>query len=113
MNPAISVALKTLCGGTLVLAFAVLAETLRPKRFAGILSAAPSVALAGLIVGTVAQGAAKESLAARGMIAGAVGLTFYSLIAVPALRRLGPGRGAALAGLGWLVVAALVYPAVS
>lgn len=70
------------------------------------------MALAGLIVGTVAEGAAQQSMAARGMIAGAVGLTIYSVVAVPALRHLGPGKGAALAGLGWLVAAALIFPVV-
>jgi hypothetical protein len=46
---------KALCGGALVLAFAALSESLKPKRFAGILAAAPSVAVAGLVVGSFAK----------------------------------------------------------
>jgi hypothetical protein len=109
----ITVLAKTVCGGILVLAFAALAETLRPKRFAGIFSAAPSVAIAGVVVGTFADGAPAQSLAARTMIAGALALTVYSAVAVAALRRLGPGKGAALASLVWLLTAAALYPAVA
>jgi uncharacterized membrane protein (GlpM family) len=113
MNPVVTVLAKTVCGGVLVLVFAALAETLRPKRFAGILSAAPSVAIAGLVVGTLADGAPTQALAARTMIAGAVALTVYSALAVPALRRYGPAKGTVLASLGWLVTAAALYPAVA
>jgi hypothetical protein len=35
-----------MAGGALVVAFALLSETLKPKRFAGLFSAAPAVALA-------------------------------------------------------------------
>ena len=48
----VSVLAKALCGGALVLAFAALSEALKPKRFAGILGAAPSVAIAGIVVGS-------------------------------------------------------------
>ena len=36
-------------------AFAALSKSLKPKRFAGILAAAPSVAVAGLVVGSFAK----------------------------------------------------------
>jgi uncharacterized membrane protein (GlpM family) len=112
VSPVVTVVAKTVCGGVLVLMFAALAETLRPKRFAGIFSAAPSVAIAGLLVGTLADGAPTQAVAARTMIAGAVGLTVYSVVAVPALRRFGPAKGVVLACVGWVVAAAVVYPAV-
>ena len=38
-------ALKALNGGLFVVAFALLAEMLKPKRFSGLFSAAPSIAL--------------------------------------------------------------------
>jgi 4-amino-4-deoxy-L-arabinose transferase-like glycosyltransferase len=113
MNPVLTVLAKTVCGGVLVLAFAALAEMVGPKRFAGILGAAPSVAIAGLVIGTLADGASSQALAARTMIAGALGLTVYSAVAVRTLRRFGAGKGVVLAGVGWLVVAGALYPLVA
>jgi hypothetical protein len=43
-----AILVKSLAGGSLVVAFAVLSETLSPKRFAGSFPAAPSVGIAGL-----------------------------------------------------------------
>jgi len=71
----VSVLAKALCGGALVLTFAALSEALKPKRFAGILGAAPSVAIAGIVVGSLAKGPLDQAAAARTMIAGAVALT--------------------------------------
>jgi uncharacterized membrane protein (GlpM family) len=109
----LTVVVKSLLGGVLVLAFAALSETLKPKRFAGILAAAPSVAIAGLAVGAAAKGPADQAHAAHAMIAGAVALAVYAAVAVLALRRLGLGKGAAVAGVAWVVVAGALYPVVS
>jgi uncharacterized membrane protein (GlpM family) len=108
-----TVVIKSLLGGALVLAFAALSETLKPKRFAGILGAAPSVAIAGLAVGAAAKGPADQAHAAHSMIAGAVALAVYAAVAVVALRRFGVGKGATVAGIAWLVVAAALLPVVS
>lgn len=113
VNPLVTILLKTVCGGALVLAFAVLSEMLTPKRFAGILGAAPSVAIAGLAIGALSTGAQQQAVAAATMIAGAFGLVAYSVVAVPAVSRFGPLKGAAVAGLAWLVVAGVAYPAVA
>jgi hypothetical protein len=43
-------ALRFLAGGIAVSAFAALADTLRPKSFAGLFGAAPSIALATLLI---------------------------------------------------------------
>ena len=48
--------IKAVNGGLFVVLFALIAEMLKPKRFAGLFSAAPSVALANLIVVIVAKG---------------------------------------------------------
>jgi uncharacterized membrane protein (GlpM family) len=109
----VTVVAKALLGGVLVLAFAALSETLKPKRFAGILAAAPSVAIAGLAVGTAAKGPAEQAQSAQTMIAGAVALAVYAAVAVVALRRLGPGKGAAVSSVAWLVVAGAFYPVVA
>lgn len=112
MQAVATIVAKTLLGGVLVLVFAALSETLKPKRFAGILAAAPSVAIAGLAVGSAAKGPADQARAAHSMIAGAVALAVYAAVAVVALRRLGAGKGALVSGLAWIVVAAALYPAV-
>ena len=84
---------KALCGGALVLAFAALSESLKPKRFAGILAAAPAVAVAGLVVGSFAKGPLEQAAAARMMIAGAVALTVCAAVLVPPSRPVGCGVG--------------------
>jgi uncharacterized membrane protein (GlpM family) len=109
----VTVVAKSLLGGVLVLAFAALSETLKPKRFAGILAAAPSVAIAGLAVGSAAKGPVDQAHAAQTMIAGALALAVYAAVAVVALRRLGARRGAVVSGVAWLVVAGALYPVVS
>lgn len=113
MQPVVTIVAKSLLGGALVLVFAALSETLKPKRFAGILAAAPSVAIAGLAVGAAAKGPADQAQAAHAMIAGAVALAVYAAVAVFALRRLGAGKGAAVSGVAWVVVAAALYPVVA
>jgi uncharacterized membrane protein YeiB len=85
------VALKALAGGLLVLAFAALAQILMPKRFAGILSAAPSVALGSLLVTALFKTPQDIALSGRGMAVGAVAFTAYCLLAVPLVRHWAPG----------------------
>lgn len=97
--------LKALAGGLLVVAFAVLAETITPKRLAGVLSAAPSVALGSLVVTVAMKGSGDARLAAVGMTAGALAFTGYCLVAVPALTRLGAVRGSAAALVVWFALA--------
>lgn len=70
--------LRFLLGGTIVSLFALLGDLLRPKGFAGLFAAAPSVALTTLALTTFAQGAAWASIEARSMIAGEVALASYA-----------------------------------
>jgi hypothetical protein len=100
--------LKALAGGLLVVAFAVAAQMINPKRLAGILSAAPSVALGSLAVTLVIKGVPDAQTAARGMILGAVGFTAYCIAAVPALARWGAWRGSGGALVVWFAVAFLL-----
>ena len=51
-----TLSIKAVNGGLFVVLFSLIAEMLTPKRFAGLFSAAPSVALANLIVVIVAKG---------------------------------------------------------
>jgi hypothetical protein len=65
-------------GGVIVSFFAVLAEMFRPKSFAGLFGAAPSVALATLGLTISSQGARYAAAEARSMILGAIAFLCYA-----------------------------------
>ena len=58
--------LRGLLGGALVVAFAVIAEVVKPKLFSGLFSAAPSIAIAGLLVTAYATKPEQAGQAALG-----------------------------------------------
>jgi hypothetical protein len=64
--------IRFLIGGVVVSVFAVIGDILKPKSFAGLFGAAPSVALATLGLTIVSEGAAYVALEARSMLAGAI-----------------------------------------
>lgn len=70
--------IRFIIGGTLVSAFAVLGDILKPKSFAGLFGAAPSLALATLVLAMVEKGAIYSSVEARSMIAGAIAFFVYA-----------------------------------
>lgn len=65
-------------GGLLVTAFAVLSDLLRPRTFAGLFGAAPSVALASLAVTIFTDGKQTAATEACSMILGAIALLIYA-----------------------------------
>jgi hypothetical protein len=69
-------------GGLIVSAFAALGSILKPKSFAGLFSAAPSVALATLGLTVVADGKLYAAQEARSMIAGSVALFLYACLII-------------------------------
>jgi len=71
--------LRFVLGGAVVSVFAILADVLRPKSFAGLFGAAPSVALASLGLAVANHGADYAAVEATSMVAGAVALGVYSL----------------------------------
>jgi hypothetical protein len=73
---------RFLFGGLIVSAFAVVGDVLRPRGFAGLFGAAPSVALATLSLTLLTQGKQYAALEARSMIAGAVAFFVYALLCV-------------------------------
>ena len=75
-------AMRFAVGGALVCAFAAIGDVLRPKSFAGIFCAAPSVALATLSLTIAKQGKSFASVETRSMIVGAFALLIYSCICV-------------------------------
>jgi len=70
---------RFLIGGIIVSAFAVLGNLFKPKTFAGLFGAAPSVAIATLTLTVAKDGRSYASAEARSMVAGAIALCFYSI----------------------------------
>jgi hypothetical protein len=70
--------IRFLVGGAVVSFFAVLAEMLRPKSFAGLFSAAPSIALATIGITIAHHGTAYAATESRCMILGAAGFFCYA-----------------------------------
>src|ERR1041385_1352818 len=93
---------RALAGGTLVVVFALIAEVLSPKAFAGLFAAAPSVALASLAITTATETAAKAREAATGMTVGGVAMAGSCVVAVAAIPRLKALWGSAAAWVAWL-----------
>jgi hypothetical protein len=108
MHDVLILLVKGVCGGLLVVAFALLSEGLSPKRFAGLFGAAPSVAIAGLSITLIDEGIAPAHRNTVGMIAGGVGMVAYAFAVVPLLRRTGPKRAAATALTAWLAASVTV-----
>ena len=96
-----------MAAGIIVSTFAVLGNALKPKSFAGIFGAAPSVALASLTLAFVEEGGDFVALAGRSMMAGAIALFVYSLAARWLLaREWGPTPVlVAVCWVAWLAVA--------
>ena len=72
--------IRFLIGGLVVSLFAVLGDLFRPKSFAGLFGAAPSVALATLGLTFAKHGGAYAAVEGRSMLLGAVALCLYSLL---------------------------------
>lgn len=69
---------RFLAGGVVVSVFAMLADIIRPKSLAGLLSASPAVALVTLSITFANKEPAYASIEGRSMILGSVALSFYS-----------------------------------
>jgi Protein of unknown function (DUF3147) len=70
--------LRFLIGGIAVSLFAALGDSLRPKSFAGLFGAAPSIAFATLLITLSENGAPFAAIEGRSMIVGAFALAAYS-----------------------------------
>ena len=69
---------RFLVGGAVVSAFAVIGDVLKPKSFAGLFGAAPSVALATLALTVKTEGASYAATEGRSMMAGAFAFFVYA-----------------------------------
>ena len=80
--------LRFVIGGVVVSSFAVIGDIFKPKSFAGLFGAAPSVALATLALTVAKNGRVYSAIEARSMIAGAIAFFVYaSLVSAVAMRR--------------------------
>jgi hypothetical protein len=69
--------LRFLAGGIAVSAFAALSDALRPRTLAGLFGAAPSIALATILIALSKQGASFVAVEAKSMSLGALALVAY------------------------------------
>jgi len=99
--------LRFLAGGLIVSLFAVLGDLLRPKSFAGLFGAAPSIALATLSLAFWQQGGSYVALESRSTLIGALALPIYSFSVCQLLMRAQWSALAATSGAlaVWLIVA--------
>ena len=109
MNDGWILLIKAMNGGLFVVAFAVVAQCLKPKRFAGLLSAAPSVAIANLIVTVTDKGRPVGRLNALGMIAGACAMFVVCSVGVVLVPRWGAIRASLAMCTLWLPIAIGAY----
>ena len=94
-------------GGLIVSFFAALGDILKPKSFAGLFGAAPSVALATLGLTILTEGKAYAATEARSMIAGALSFCVYAaLCSRLMMRNRVPAFAATISALAvWLICA--------
>ena len=99
--------IRFLVGGVVVSAFAMLGDVLRPKSFAGLFGAAPSVALATLGIAVYRHGADYAAQQSWAMTAGAVALAVYGVVVCQFLirARLRTVPATLLSLVVWLTVA--------
>jgi Protein of unknown function (DUF3147) len=107
--------LRFVIGGFVVSFFAILGDVLRPKSFAGLFGAAPSLALATLGLSIYQHGKGYTAHEARSMMLGATAFLVYAALTSWILRRYRRGALATTLALMpvWLVLSlglcALLY----
>ena len=99
--------IRFVAGGLIVTLFAMLGDALRPKSFAGLFGAAPSIALVTLSLAFFEHGGGYVATEARSMILGAIAFTAFSLVVCQLLMRVRCSALAATltAAVAWLGVA--------
>ena len=99
--------IRFFAGGLIVSLFALIGDIIRPKSFAGLFGAAPSVALVSLSLAFSSHGGAYVSIEGRSMILGAIAFALYSFLVCQLLMRVRCSALTATAGatVAWLAVA--------
>lgn len=109
VKTAVLLGLKAANGGLFVVVFALVSEVLTPKRFAGLFSAAPSVALANLAVIVAAKGHAEAIASARGMLLGAAAFAASAALGAVVARHRGVRVSSLVVCGTWILVALPLY----
>lgn len=97
-----NLAIRFIVGGIVVSCFAMLGDVLRPKSFAGLFSAAPSVALGTLALTIQRDGKAYAAEETKTMLLGSLAFFIYAILTSFVLRRYKPS--ALLASFGLLPI---------
>jgi uncharacterized membrane protein (GlpM family) len=100
--------LRFLIGGLVVSAFAVIGDMVKPESLGGVFAAAPTIALATVILTTHKHGAAYVATEGRSMAGGAIAFFVYACaVSFVMMRRRSRAAVAAAALLpAWFAVAA-------
>jgi hypothetical protein len=103
--------LRFVIGGVVVSAFAALGDVLKPKSFAGLFGAAPSIALATLGLTIASKGKMYAATEGRSMIAGALAFFLYAYVCSWLMLRLKvKAMVVTISALGvWLVCAVSIW----
>lgn len=109
MNDVWMTGIKAVNGGLFVVASALVGAMALPKRFAGLFSAAPSVALANLIVIALVKGPSDAQQQSTGMIVGAVAMVVACAAGIVLVARWRARRGSIAMWGVWLVIAEAGY----
>ena len=99
--------LRFVIGGLAVSAFAVMGDVCRPKSFAGLFGAAPSIAISTLAIALYTKGASYTAVEGRSMMVGSIAFCLYGGLVCYLLQRARwhalPATGIAL--IGWAAAA--------
>ena len=103
--------LRFLIGGAVVSLFAVGGDTLKPESLGGVFAAAPTIALATLVLTMQKNGAAYVAMEARSMVGGAIAFFAYACVVSFVMMRKQPKALLAASGLlpVWFATAAAVW----
>ena len=102
---------RFLAGGAIVSIFAALGDALKPKSFAGLFGAAPSVALVTIGLTILTDGKRYAAIESRSMIAGAVAFFIYTFISCQLIMRLRIAGAYAASGaiVVWFAIAFAIW----
>src|SRR5258707_1286546 len=109
MKEAAILGVRALLGGTFVALFALAGELLRPKSFAGIFAAAPSVAPASLTLIEKREGTSEAVADVRGAVIGACALVLFAVTVVALAGRMPTTLALVVAAVGWAAAALGLY----
>lgn len=110
----IELLIRFIIGGLVVSAFALIGMIIRPRTFAGLFSAAPSVALATLGLTFMSKGPSVAAIEGRSMMLGAIAFIVYAaLIGWLLIRRTPHTLTLTVVSLAaWFAIALALYGAV-